>query len=115
MVELLGRRAEAESWTLSLEAETGDPPATMQMETGRPTVSRPHSWWSEGEQMGCQTTAEEAGVGGRTVICEPPGSRVALGNRNPLLTGLRNRVSLWAGLENRSPLRAKLSNSNPLR
>ncbi len=33
MVESLGRRAEAESGTQRLEAETGDPPITPTMET----------------------------------------------------------------------------------
>ncbi len=73
MVEPLVRLAEAESWTLRLEVETGDHPATTTMETGRPMVSPPHRWRAGGEQRDCQTTAEEkTGVGGRVIICEPP-------------------------------------------
>jgi len=38
----------------SLEAEKGDPPATMSMETGRPAAIPLHIWWAEGEQRGWQ-------------------------------------------------------------
>ncbi|KAI2646404.1 hypothetical protein H4Q32_030398 [Labeo rohita] len=48
VVEPQGRRAEAEFWTLRLEAE---------METGRPAVNPLHRWETEGEQRGCQGTA----------------------------------------------------------
>ncbi len=66
----MGRRAEAESWTLRLEAETGDPPATASMETGRPVELAPYRC----EQRGCQMTAvEEAGAGRWVDIFEPPG------------------------------------------
>lgn len=58
IVEPLDRRAEAESGTPMLEAETRDPPATTPMETDRPTVIPPHRWWAEGELRGCQETAE---------------------------------------------------------
>ncbi|KAI2658726.1 Ubiquinone/menaquinone biosynthesis C-methyltransferase UbiE [Labeo rohita] len=54
MMELLGRQAEAEFRTLRLEAETGDPPAMTQMETGRPVVSPPHRWWAKCEQRSCR-------------------------------------------------------------
>ncbi len=47
MVERLGREAKAESWIQRLEAETGDPPAMMPMETGRPAVIPPHRWWEQ--------------------------------------------------------------------
>ncbi len=60
MVEPLGQRAEAESGTQRLEAETRDPPATMPMETGRPAAIPPHRWWAEGEQRGCQDAATNA-------------------------------------------------------
>ncbi|KAL0198272.1 hypothetical protein M9458_006812, partial [Cirrhinus mrigala] len=47
MVELLGLQAEAESWILSLEAETRGPPAVTPMETGRSTASPLHRWGAE--------------------------------------------------------------------
>ncbi|KAL0176607.1 hypothetical protein M9458_028937, partial [Cirrhinus mrigala] len=46
-VKPLGQRAEAESGTLRLEAETRNPLAMMPMETGRPVASPPHRWWAE--------------------------------------------------------------------
>ncbi|KAL0153428.1 hypothetical protein M9458_051266 [Cirrhinus mrigala] len=46
-VEPLGRRAEAESGALRLEAKTRDPPAMTLVETGRPTANPPHRWWAE--------------------------------------------------------------------
>ncbi len=52
MVEPLDRRAEAESRTQRLEAETRDPPAMTPMETCRPAANPAHRWWSEGEQRG---------------------------------------------------------------
>ncbi|KAL0174153.1 hypothetical protein M9458_030121, partial [Cirrhinus mrigala] len=45
IVELLGRQTK--SWTQRLEAVTGDPPAMMPMETGRPAVIPLHRWWAE--------------------------------------------------------------------
>ncbi len=42
MVEPLGRRADAESGTQRLEAETRDPPAMTPMETGRPVAITLH-------------------------------------------------------------------------
>ncbi len=88
MVERLGRQAKAESWIQRLEAETGDPPAMMPMETGRPAVIPPHRWWAEGEQRGCQTTAgEEAGAGGWAFV-----------SLRALRTALRNKIPPWAAL-----------------
>ncbi len=44
------------------------------LEDSSPAELPPHRWWAEGEQRGCQTKAEEeAGAGGRSGICEPPG------------------------------------------
>ncbi len=57
MVELLSRRAEAESRTQRLEVKTRDPPAATLMETGRPSAIPPHRWLAEGEQRGCQAAA----------------------------------------------------------
>ncbi len=42
MVKPLGRRAEVESRTQRLEAETRDPPAMMPVETGQPTANPHH-------------------------------------------------------------------------
>ncbi len=55
-MDLLGRRAEGESRTHRLEAETRDPQATMPMEMGRPAAIPPHRW-AEGEQRGFQEAA----------------------------------------------------------
>ncbi len=64
MVEPLGQRAKAQSGIQRLEAETKDHPAMTPMETSRPAAIPPHRWWAEGEQRGCQTTAEVVGEGG---------------------------------------------------
>ncbi len=53
-----------------------DYPATVTMEGGRSVELAPYIWWAEGEQRGCQMTAEEeAGAGGWVGIHEPPGSQ----------------------------------------
>ncbi len=66
------QRAEVESGTQRLEAETKDPPATMPMETGRPTTIPPHRWWAEDEHLSPEGLsgdsncgAEAAGMTGR--------------------------------------------------
>ncbi len=74
IVEPTGQWSEAESGPRRLEAESRETPTTATLEDGSPAELAPHRWWAEGEQRGCQTTAvEEAGVGGRVGICEPPG------------------------------------------
>ncbi|KAL0189465.1 hypothetical protein M9458_016564, partial [Cirrhinus mrigala] len=47
VVEPQGRRAEAEFWTLRLEAEMRDPPALTPMEAGRPAASPLPRWKTE--------------------------------------------------------------------
>ncbi len=53
-----------------------DYPATVTMEGVRSVELAPYRWWAEGEQRGCQMTAEEeGGAGGWVGIHEPPGSQ----------------------------------------
>ncbi len=57
MVEPLGRRAEVESGSRRLEAETGDPPTSMKQETDRPTANPIHRRKAEDELRGWQDAA----------------------------------------------------------
>ncbi|KAL1276482.1 hypothetical protein QQF64_036105 [Cirrhinus molitorella] len=99
MVEPTGRRAEAESGTQRLEAETRDPPAMMPMETGRPVANPAHRCWAE--ELALEGTDEALALEGTDEALALEGALVkhALEDREPLLgwTGPAETKEGWTG------------------
>lgn len=56
-MEPLGRRAKAESEPWRSEAETGDPPTTVELETDRPEANPLHIWRAKDELKNWQDAA----------------------------------------------------------